>query len=592
MTLPIAPTALPNTPVDATRAAPPPPPNEVKRLQAMIQEALKNGYSREEVSAQLQADRGITLEKFERMTRVTLRNLLRSGAMGSTLGFADELIGAMEKASGRQPSYRDARDAVRQPYELFRAAQPAANFAAEAAGGLLGPGLGVGGTVSRAPGLLRAAGQGALAGGLTGAAAGAGYADEMTDVPGGMLKGTLFGSVLGAGVGAGSEGLLRMARGGAGARLTSAIDAGGGEDALRRAAGEATAAGRGRVNPVGSLTPYLRGEAEFAATRSPAVFGKYGPPTARARAGDAERLIRDVSDITGAPAVGREGLTAARAAEFGPVYDAIAQTATPIGAEHTARFLDIVKRPYVGSAYQEAVAEGVLAGGQATQPGFAALNNLRQHLRGAQEKAFTANDGARGAAFRQAANDLESLLEDAVPEFRAVQSAYRDASRPVNIIDLARLETARQGRSAPMLDHASRDLRRDLLREFGSAKQYRDFMRRVAKEGELAQFMAQVFGNSATARRTLSAGGVQPEDVVGAATRPASLLSRVAERAVPRAVHERAARQMAPLLFAPSSSIDDVIRQLRNLSRRQSAGPLTRGAIPSTMGLLSGSYGP
>lgn len=582
---------MPVTPMAADATAQQEPPvHPLTALLAQVQAALRNGYTREEISAALERDKGITLDRLESTTRVTPKNVLNMVAQGSTLGAADEIIARMRNLSSERAPYRETRDAIRERNDIFREAHPVVATGSEVAGGLLGAGLPAAGTVRTAPGLLRAAGRGAAVGGVTGAVAGAGYAPEMSDVPGGMVRGGVGGGLLGAFLSGGGEGLLQLRRGRSGTRLQNAIDAGGGESALRRAAGEAVEAGRGRVNPVGSLSPYLRGEAEFAATRSPAVFGKYGPRTAQARSGDAERLIRDVSDITGTPSViGREALVAQRAQQFGPVYEALAATAKPLEGEHAQRFLGILNRPYVKRAYQEAVDEGLLQGVAEGQPGFRALNNLRQHMRSAQEKAFSADDGARGAAFRQAADDLESLLEDAVPEFRAVQSAYRDASRPVNIIDLARLETSRQGRASPALDQASRELRSDLLNAFGSGEKYRAFMQRVAKEGELAQFNAQVFGNSATGRRLLQDQGVQAEDLVGAVTQPSGIPSRVGRFLTDATgVTERAARDMAPMLFAPSSAIDDVIRQLRALQRKQSGGPFTRGVLPLAGGLLSG----
>lgn len=585
MTAPLVPVAQP----DATRAVPPPPPNEVKRLQRLIADALANGYSRKEISAQLEADRGFTLADFERRTAVSPRNVARSGAMGATLGFADELAGLGEmmasgKGYGDTDAYRRGRDPVRRDYGTFRAAHPVVSTGAEMVGGLL-PTLPAAGATVAAPSLLGAAARGGAVGAGTGAVAGTGYAETMADVPGDAAQSAALGGVLGALLSGGSQAALQMSRGTAGQRLERAIEAGGGEDVLRRSARDVTAAGRGRT-PIGALSPYLRGEAEFAATRSPAVYGKQQPRLAQMRSGDAERLIRDVTELTDAPAVGREGLVAARQEAFGPVYDAIAKKTGPITDR---RVMDILRRPYIGNAFQEAVNEGLVSAQQVAQPGFAALNNLRQHLRGVQERAFTAGDGARGAAFRKAADDLEAVLEDAVPEFKAVQRAYRDASRPINIIDLARLETARQGRASPALDAASRDLRRDLLREFGSPEKYRAFMRRVAMEGELAQFNQQVLGGSQTARRLESTMGVQPEDVAGAVMRPTSLVDRAIQRVVPRAVHERRARQVAPFVFAPASQFDEALRALRDLGAKQSVGPVLGGQAPSLMGLLSGS---
>lgn len=604
MTAPILP--------DVTRVTPKPPErNDVRRLMDLIAQAQQAGYSREEISARLQADRGISLDDFERQTKVSPANVGRAAGMGATLGFLDEAAGAISATKGLVPPallpalplvsqitrllspaanerYLAARNSVREPYESFRGAHPVVSGASEVAGGMLLPGGAARTAATSGGGLLRAGLQAGRSGAVAGGLAGAGYAPELEDVPMQSVVGAAGGGLLGLGLGVGGQAATNAVRGGAASRLDRAIQAGGGEDALRRSASEATEAGRGRVQPVGALSPYLRGEAEFAATRSPSVFGQYGPKTARARAGDAERLIRDVTDITGAPAVGREGLVAARQQQFGPVYRALEESATPLSPEHTKDVLGILQRPYVKNAYQEAVNEGLLAGENAAQPGFKALNNLRQHLRSSQERAFTAGDGARGAAFRQAADDLEGLLENAVPEFRAVQNAYRDASRPVNIIDLARLETARQGRASPALDRASRELRRDLLQAFGSSEKYRAFMKRVAQEGDLAQFNAQVFGNSATARRQLSDMGVQPEDVVQAATQPSGIVSQIAGRVVPSAVRERAARQMAPMLFAPANQIDDVIQRLRALRTKQSAGPFVRGTVPVAGGLLFG----
>lgn len=574
----------------------------ILKLYQAMQQALADGYTIDEVNAEIQR-RGAPFNTFSDLQEQALRvqddlargsrgtpdELASTAASGLTLGLGPKIAARALSLVPGQGSYRAALERIREPIESLRERRPGVSAAVEIGSGLATTPLAPGG---QAKTFLGAVGRGVGTGAAYGALSGAGNAEPGEEMAG-IAKGGLFGGALGLGFGA-LAGIGRLA--GPGRRLSSAIEAEGGEDAVRRAAAEAAEAGRGRVLPVGALGPYLQSEAEYAATRSPGVYGKYRGAMLRRQAGEAERLTRDVSRVAGTPEVGTEAIKAARSAQFDPLYEALNKTA---GRIEDPRLANILSRPHIAPVMDEAIKTGMLSDVVESLPSFRQLNELRQVLfaKARSLQNTPGGDTSRMAALFQTARELESVIEDNVPEFRALQTAYREASRPINVIELARLEAASQGRASPALDRASKDARTALLRAFGSSQKYRDFMLAVDQERKLAGFNNQVFGGSPTARRMLGEGApVSPEDIASTAARGSAVsapwaLSRLASSALPKVMRERTARAMAPALFAPSSDIE---RVLMEIARRNAPGKLQflgQTFLPATAGLGFGLEG-
>jgi len=132
-----------------------------------------------------------------------LESFLRGGGQGLSLGFGDELTGAVESLF-TDKTYEQSRNEAREANRLAREANPKTFIAGDVAGSILpvvasgGEGLLARGAAKLAPTTIR--GMMAL-----GAAQGAGYS-EAEDIPG-MLRDMGVSSVLAGGVGTAAKGL-------------------------------------------------------------------------------------------------------------------------------------------------------------------------------------------------------------------------------------------------------------------------------------------------------------------------------------------------------------------------------------------------
>lgn len=589
----------------------------VELYQAM-KNALASGHSMQSVEDEI-ARRGFTLngnrasftdlanranEVMSDQARgpVTLKGVLSSITHGATLGLDKYMIGDataqmegpgsfMQRAgmwTGNPPVDADrsraVRDSVRQTYEDFRARHPGVSLASEIGGSFALPPYGL----SAAKSFPAALGRASAIGGVTGAISGAADAPDSSDALDRLKRAGIFGAggaLLSLPFAAAGHVLpnILSAQSRGNARLVNAIDASGGPDAIRAAAAKTAAAGRADVNPIGSLSPYLQGEAEYAATRSPSVYAQYRKPMLRAQSDEADRLIDDVSGIFGEPVAGDEALRAQRRAQFDPVYEALNKST---GRIEDPRVANLLSRPVVRQAYQEAVNTGIIADKVESLPSFGQLNELRETLFSMARSLEESPGGnkRRMAALYDAAREAESILEDNSDDFRALQNAYREASRPINVIDLARLETARRGRVSPALDRAGRADRAALLDAFGSQAKYDDFMSRVEQERNLGDFNAQVFGGSKTVRAGNLEAGMQPEDLAKVAYHPAYGASRAVGHAIGGPFRDATGRAMAPSLFGPVSGLDDVLEKI--LGRRRTTAGVTQNVVPKITGLF------
>ena len=149
--------------------------------------------------------------------------LVRPAAQGASLGFSDELRGAVEAAGailpgGRSPgeAYIEGRNAERTALDQARKDAPILSRVAEFAGGMLTPG-GAFLKAGKGAGLLAKAAVGGVTGAAAGGLAGAGYsaADDPNaiqsaealggDVATGTIAGGIGGAVLGGAIGAGQQ---------------------------------------------------------------------------------------------------------------------------------------------------------------------------------------------------------------------------------------------------------------------------------------------------------------------------------------------------------------------------------------------------
>lgn len=149
--------------------------------------------------------------------------LVRPAAQGASLGFSDELRGAVEAAGavlpgGRSPgqAYIEGRNAERTALDQARKDAPIVSRVAEFAGGMLTPG-GAFLKAGKGAGILGKAAVGGVTGAAAGGLAGAGYsaaddpdaiqsADELGgDVATGTIAGGVGGAVVGGAIGAGQR---------------------------------------------------------------------------------------------------------------------------------------------------------------------------------------------------------------------------------------------------------------------------------------------------------------------------------------------------------------------------------------------------
>lgn len=599
-------------------------------------------------------------------TNVNLRNVARSAGMGATFGWLDELAGlwaltkkrpgAMLKslalASGGPVSpgaaeatatagmadqaagqpYEHERDAVRRNYEAFKAVHPVVNGVAEIGGSLalpVGAEMAAGKDALQGAGLLSTLGRGAATGAAAGGAAGLGYAPDLS--PESMKRAgisALFGGALGLGSSAAARWFAALRNSNAGTRLARALQDGGGVAPLEATDAAMTAAGRGAIRVPADLSPRLQQLADFAANNNPDVRATYMPQFETRSAGQGGRLLSDITDLLGSTpdaAAKREALVASRRAlASGPEGYAALDRAT--GQITDPRLVKILRRPLVRGIFNDAVRTGDIAGVKEPIPNFRTLNELRQVLDDAANKAFKSGATNRGTALRSATDELTGIMEDNIPGFRALQDRYRVASAPINAIDQASemLKTVdvrklqrtmaamtpdakdsfRYALASGMVDDlnatatnrniaqkflfASPDLDAKMRVVFGDEATFERWMERVRAERTMAMTKG-AFGNSLTHFRDMEAGGVS--EGVRTYMTPRGILPEVMGR-VPlltsRQQAQRAAARMAPILFKQGMPLQEVLAAIRQLAEQGNAGPLGRTYVPAAGGQLFG----
>lgn len=124
-----------------------------------------------------------------------LESGVRGAAQGATLGFADELTGALESAAGSlglvpDKTYEQARDEARAAYQAAEQANPGTYLAGNIAGGIGSAVLAPGAAASTAGRIAQAAGMGAVAG--------YGSSNDRDAALADMARGAIVGGAVGA----------------------------------------------------------------------------------------------------------------------------------------------------------------------------------------------------------------------------------------------------------------------------------------------------------------------------------------------------------------------------------------------------------
>ena len=136
----------------------------------------------------------------------TLSDFGSALAEGATLGFRDELLGAMEaagdvalkdkKLEDLYKLYRQHQKEEEQKYKEVQERSPTASLIGELAGGFAVPGLGAAGAIGKGASILSKIGRGAAAGGAIGAATGLGKSESTIEQPLELGKETVESGVL------------------------------------------------------------------------------------------------------------------------------------------------------------------------------------------------------------------------------------------------------------------------------------------------------------------------------------------------------------------------------------------------------------
>lgn len=623
-------------PTDATAVVP--PRYGAKELLADLKKYRANGaptdlldrFVREET-----AGRYNTAREFERDAKLSVKNVGRAGLMGALWGFLDEVVAAAKSGlvtSPGQPgnfdpaAYAGAREDILRPYETFREVNPATSMVAEMAGGMALP-VGSGVNAARAgAGVLPAVGRGAVVGAGAGGLAGLGYAPDLS--PESLASAGISsaaGAVLGGTMAGATDLASLIARGSGGRRLARAVVASGGEPGVRASGARMAAAGRGDVSVLADLSPQLREAADFAATQNPAVRARYMPAMEQRAAGQAERMLDDVSDVLGVtPNAGarRDVLDATRRVMENSPTSGYAALEARVGRVEDERLGAFLKRPIVRRAFERAKEEGLLAGDAPLEPTFRTLNSLRKTLVSQAQSNWTAPGGNRdlAAALSTAATDLGTILKERVPGFADLQARVggvlretgaldraaefvgradvRELRRVWAALDPAEREQFRYGLASNLVDDlnatatnrnaarsylfASKNVEERLRIAFGSDENFAKWMQRVRAEREMA-LTSDVFGGSATARRAAAASDPNVQGVlspIGGARRAALAIGSAAHR-------QRTAGQMGASLFG-GGDLERILREIRELAARQSGGVGSQVLAPAAAGLLTG----
>lgn len=470
---------------------------------------------------------------------------------GASFNFLDRLAGAAEIQSSPMENpavaYLRGRDASRAYQGEAAAAHPLATTIANLAG-MLTSGLATGGAAPAVSLPMAALRGGLTAAAMTGASA-LGAEPDLTQ-PGAYKRAGVQAAIalpFGAVAGVGAQALSNRLLGKAAQALQTGVDRSGGVPALSLAQSAARAAGRGASTVPADLSPALQELGDVAATNAtPETRAAYAAALAARRSGQPQRLAEDLRDIYGraldAPARQAELKALVRQIERDPQigYQALNQ---PIQDDRLADFLN---RPIVAGAYRASLSDLAAAGHSGAPfeegltppaPTFQTLNATRITLRDMANSAFRAGRTARGAALKEASQQLRDILAANVPPFEDLQAQVAGLKGKIDASVLAervltnetpmglarkmqnlspdqldefrlglasklyeRLASARTGKGVASTLLEDPGLQQKLETAFGDQGKFADFMNRAAQEN-IQSRTAAAFGGSQTAAR-------------------------------------------------------------------------------------------
>lgn len=568
---------------DASHVAPPRAPSPLARLKAIAKKAhdAPVGVPPEQVDAYVQQATGLpslaALDvEITRRSKVGARDLGRSAAMGATFNFLPEIV----EAAGRglitspgqpglapDPGAEAQAAALRARHQEFTADQPVASILAGVGGAMAGPGLGALPLMRGTRSVLGGLGRGALIGGTEGAIAGAGGAG-----PGRRLEGALEGGLLGVPVGAAAGGIgAYLAGRGAtagGRRLGEAVDMGG-EGAIMQAAGEAARSGRGGVAWPADLSMALQDELDFAARNNAQVAGRVVPELEARSAGAGERMSQQAQELLGErplASVQDEALEAVRK-EAGEAIDNVGDRLLD-----DPRVEEILQRPIIATAVKNLREAGAMAGDATIEPSFRTLNSIRQQLNAMASEAFDSKKlKFMGPRYQRAAEEIDDLLSELVPEFRDLQAGYRRAMQNIEAAEEGTkwlhknnadaLRTLWESFTPAQRDAFRTRLAAGMIDELENARTNTNLVDRFIRAGRGEQAKLEIiFGDQQTLARFME--GARTE------WRMRRTASSVRQRSPTH--HAGVASELGPEgLVRPSGLVDRALTALQSLGRRR-----------------------
>ncbi len=476
------------------------------------------------------------------LTQLDARNVGRSIAQGLSMNWGDELMGLV-KGEG-------AKNEMRLRQDLFHQAHPAADIATQVVSGaapaLLAPevkGASLLGT------MLRSAGIGA---GM-GAAAGAGQAED-----GRKLGGAVVGGALGAGVGAAVPGIVGGFRAAvsdphaaAVARIASAIRKSGGTDVVRGAAQDMARNGAGADVMLADLSPFLRNQADFAATNSEDVFVPLAERLAQRQAGQSDRLLQGARDLIEPKLPGAATTPAAdqqaaleETRRFAAMknYDALRESGARFNTDPLASAL---KKPAVIDAWKRARLAGDLTHDDPVDqflqrltranPGvdektlrktaesmgveikappmrevsFADLQAFKQELDDRVSGAFARGKGNLAQAYKDIRNTVVQVMEQGAPGYKAanadyarrlgLENALEAGTKAWNVNDSRQLASQFSKLSGEEQDQFRRGMAAEMTAKLRNAATNRDEASRLVKAGpSVEDKLKLIFGDEPT----------------------------------------------------------------------------------------------
>lgn len=467
-----------------------------------------------------------------------LEGIARSAHQGLTLGWGDELSGAMDALLGG--NYAETRDAERQANSSFKAANPKTAFAAELGGGLLLPAGGAATAGRVLPSLGRMALTGAAIGGGTGLLSGAGASEAET--PEGVLADAASTGAVGAGLGAGLGALTRPVVGLIGGVPRVLEDLLSPESAASRRAQQGLArllpddaAATGRTmealrpgqGSVADVSPVMGDALRAAANKAPSVRSAAEEMVTQRGAGAGDRLASDLLSEAGVPGLDVKEIQTAAGRVVGrgkllnrKLYEPLERAySSLVPSDQTAPVLELLTDPRVEEIYAKIAGPG----GRTGTPGFTQLQSVLHRLQDETSVAYRSGATNRGSEYQSLAESFERAMEEAMPGFKAANRGYATTMHTVRAFDDGAQAMARDARDvAAMLERARKSGGEEAVTAFRmggldhmatqlrALQTNRDASRAIVTMGpELEARLAQLFPDEKSLRRFLARADVE-----------------------------------------------------------------------------------